>query len=279
MNVYRFNINHNIKNNQDLKEGTILLLGKFNVFHKGHQELLNHAQSIKKDNEKIGIFIIEDERNNFQSLDTQLQILSCLKFDFAIVAKFNYEFKSIEGNNFIKYLDENFFVKEYVVGNDFYFGKDRKYQAKDILDLSKANVHIIPLLKINNQKISSKSIQEMHELGEYNIISTLIEYPLSFDITIKDQKILWDMSIPMPHSGNYFFKLLLEDYWYHGIIRFSLNKTIYFKLINDISNLIILDQKTKIQILNIDRIIINSRFDNITENDIEKAKKYFVSIK
>ena len=105
MDVYKFDIKHKIKDNKDLEDGTILILGKFNIFHKGHLELINYAHSIKKEKQKIGILIINEENNNFQSLSSKLQICCSLDIDFAIVAEFNFEFKSIEGDDFIKYLD------------------------------------------------------------------------------------------------------------------------------------------------------------------------------
>lgn len=276
MNVYKFDIKHKIKDNKDLKNGTILILGKFNIFHKGHEELINYAHSIKQNNQKIGILIINEENNNFQSLSSKLQVCASLNIDFAIVAEFNFEFKSIEGNDFIQYLDNNFFVQEYIVGKDFYFGKDRKYQASDITNISKAKLTIMPLKIIQNVKISSSNIKEMHELGEYNLISDLVISPLSFDVEIQNMQIFWNNSNKKPHYGNYYFKLLIDNYWYHGIINFSITQNINYQLIDkNINDVAILDQNTQIQILNIERIIINSRFDNITDDDVEKAKKFF----
>lgn len=278
MNVYKFDIKHKIKDNKDLKNGTILILGKFNIFHKGHEELINYAHSIKENNQKIGILIINEENNNFQSLSSKLQVCASLNIDFAIVAEFNFEFKSIEGNDFIQYLDNNFFVQEYIVGKDFYFGKDRKYQASDITNISKAKLTIMPLKIIQNVKISSSNIKEMHELGEYNLISDLVISPLSFDVEIQNMQIFWNNSNKKPHYGNYFFKLLIDNYWYHGIINFSITQNINYQLIDkNINDVAILDQNTQIQILNIERIIINSRFDNITDDDVEKTKKFFIS--
>ena len=52
MDVYKFDIKHKIKDNKDLEDGTILILGKFNIFHKGHLELINYAHSIKNEKQK-----------------------------------------------------------------------------------------------------------------------------------------------------------------------------------------------------------------------------------
>ncbi|MBR2055956.1 MAG: hypothetical protein IJ970_02830, partial [Mycoplasmataceae bacterium] len=78
-----------------------------------------------------------------------------------------------------------------------------------------------------------------------------------------------------PHFGNYFFQILIDDYWYSGLIRFSINQQIEFQLINFEENKLIFDQKSKIKIIDIERIIVNQKYDLISEKDIEKTKHFF----
>ena len=274
MDVYKFGAN-NKSNLDDFKKGSTLLLGEFEVFHKGHNELLKKARDISK-NEKIGILLIENyEKKILQTLENKLDNLANLNFDFVIIAQFNFEFKSIEGNIFIRYLDENFNVKNYVVGSDFKFGKDRKFSAVDLKNITKSNVEIVDILKINEIKISSSDIKQMHEFGEYNLISNLVINPLVFDVEIDNKVIKWDDKIVKPHFGNYYFQILIDDYWYHGLINFSINNDINYYLVNYDKNKEIFNQKSKIKILNIERIITNNRFDKIDENDIKKTIEYF----
>lgn len=276
MDVYKFNIKKDIQNKEIFKDGSFLLLGKFEVFHKGHNQLLDYAKKERFENQPIGIFIIEKPNNNFQSLQDKLNNFASLELDYVIVATFDVEFKLIEGKNFIEYLSRNFNVKEFVVGEDFRFGKNRFYKANDIENISNSKVKIIPSLKNeHNIKISGSSIQKMHEFGEYNLINNFIVNPLVFDVEIKNNKIIWNLDIVRPQMGNYYFMILIDDYWYHGIIRFSINNNVFFKLINFDENNFILNQKTKIKIIDVERIIISSRFDEINEKDIEKAKMFF----
>lgn len=276
MDVYKFNIKKDIQNKEIFKDGSFLLLGKFEVFHKGHNQLLNYAKKERFENQPIGIFIIEKSNNNFQSLQDKLNNFASLELDYVIVATFDVEFKLIEGKDFIEYLSRNFNVKEFVVGEDFRFGKNRFYKANDIENISNSKVKIIPSLKNeHNIKISGSSIQKMHEFGEYNLINNFIVNPLVFDVEIKNNKIIWNLDIVRPQLGNYYFMILIDDYWYHGIIRFSINNNVFFKLINFDENNFILNQKTKIKIIDVERIIISSRFDEINEKDIEKAKMFF----
>lgn len=276
MDVYKFNIKKDIQNKEVFKDGSFLLLGKFEVFHKGHNQLLEYAKKERFENQPIGIFIIQRQDNNFQTLDDKLNNFASLELDYVIVATFDVEFKLIEGKDFIEYLSRNFNVKEFVVGEDFRFGKNRFYKANDIENISNSKVKIIPSLKNeHNIKISGSSIQKMHEFGEYNLINNFIVNPLVFDVEIKNNKIIWNLDIVRPQLGNYYFMILIDDYWYHGIIRFSINNNVFFKLINFDENNFILNQKTKIKIIDVERIIISSRFDEINEKDIEKAKMFF----
>ncbi len=273
MDVYKFDIKKNILDNFNNK--TIILLGEFEVFHVGHLKLLEKAREIQNE-EKIGILIInKNDKDEFQTINNRLEVLANIGFDFVICADFNYEFKSTDGKDFIHYLDNNFNVSYYISGQDFRFGNNRKYFANDIEKISDANVFIIDLLENNNIKISSSNIKQMHEFGEYNIIKNLVVLPLIFDIKIYDKKIKWLQNVVMPHYGNYFFKILIDDYWYHGIINFSISKQINFHLINYKNEKEIFDQDSKIKIIDIERIITNSRFDTINDDDINKAINYF----
>ena len=275
MNVYQFNIKKNIKDNSFFENGSILLLGKFEVFHIGHKILYDQAKKYQT-NEKIGILlIVKDEKNQLQTVENRLENLFYIGFDFVILANFDFEFKKIEGNEFIKYLDLNFNVKHYIVGSDFKFGYNKKFSALDIKNISPNKVDIIDIFKIQNQKVSSSSIKQMHEFGEYNLINQLLVNPLTFDIEIKNQKIIWIQECVKPHFGNYFFQILIDDYWYSGLIRFSINRQIEFKLINFEDTKSIFDQKSKIKIIDIERIIVNQKYDLISEKDIEKTKHFF----
>ena len=274
MNIYKFDVSKNFNN--EFESGSILLLGEFEVFHKGHYKLFERAKQLITNNNKIGILIIDHKQTNtFQTLENRLNNLAQIGFDFVIVADFNFDFKSLEGDQFIKYIESSFGVGTFIMGEDFRFGKDRKYSANDIKSLTTANVEIIKIFKYNDKKISSSDIKQMHEFGEYNIINQIIVNPLVFDINLFSKRIKWKSEEHLPHHGNYYFKMLMDDYWYSGLIHFTIDKQIEYKLINHNSDNEIFDQLTKIKLINIERIITNSRVDNINEDDINKTKLFF----
>ena len=270
MDIYHFDF----KKNQKFKHNSILLLGEFELFHKGHQKLLNKAREIKS-NEKIGILIINNlDKKTIQSLDLRLENLAKIGFDFVILADFNFEFKSLDGKDFIRYLESNFNVNYFISGKDFYFGKDRKYSWKD-LELMKPNkTFSIDLEMINQTKVSSSDIKQMYEFGELNLIKNLLVNPIRVDVEIIN-RILFIKNHIKPHFGIYYFRLLDNDYWYCGIIHFSIENTIQYQLLNHFDATKILDQKTQIEILDNCRIIASSRFDQIEQEDIARAKQYF----
>lgn len=275
MDVFKFNWKSNeIK----IKENTNLLLGEFYFFHLGHNELLKKAKELQKPGEKVGIFILDlDNQSNKKilTLENRLRALAKIGFDFVIVAEFNFEFKNLEGDEFIKKMTNQYSVKNYIVGSDFRFGKDRKSEAKDIISYVDSLVNIIDLKKVNNKKISSTSIKQMYQFGEFSLIKSLLMQPLEFDVKIQDNKIIWNDQILRPHNGIYYGNVLIDKYWYSGMLKFSMNsKEIEFILVNyDSEN--IFNQQTKLEINDLKRIIINQRYDSIFEDDIDEMKIYY----
>lgn len=275
MDIFKFN-----PKNEDIKieENSILLLGEFYFFHMGHYELFKKAKELQKNNERIGILIINniDKNKKILTLENRLRALAKIGFDFVIVSEFNFEFKNLLGRDFIRKITKQYSICSYVVGSDFRFGKDRKSEAKDIINYANSSVDIIYLKKNNGIKISSSNIKQMYQFGELNLIKTLLVQPLEFDVLIKDNnKIIWPSYILKPHSGIYYGKILIDKFWYSGIFRFSINlKDVIFYLVNYDKEKIY-NQETKFQLMDLKRIIINQRYDEIFEDDIDEMKIYY----
>lgn len=276
MNVYTFGKTIEKEDVIFFQQGSILLLGEFEFFHVGHNTLLEEAKKQKKDEEKIGIFILYNKQEKIvQSLEDRLYNLSLIGFDFVVIAEFNYEFKTIDGEDFINSIESNYNVKTFVVGQDFYFGKNRKYNSLDLQKTLNKNTIICKIHKYKENKVSSREIKQMYEFGEINIIKNILINPLTITINIVDKKIIWDEKLLKPHFGIYFCKLLVDSYWYHGIVHFSMENNINFHLINIEEEKVIFNQKSKIVLLDVERIIINKRYDQINNDDKKISLNFF----
>lgn len=276
MNVYHFN--NPVNDPNDFINGSILLLGEFEFFHQGHYQLFLQAKNNNQNkNHLIGIFILDQKQKQFcQSLNDRLETLAAIGFDFAVVAQFDVKLKNTDGKDFINQLLTNYNVKNFICGSDFYFGKDRLFHAQQISSIVNdlATVDVCELKQYQEQKIASRHIKQMYQFGEFHLLKDFLIEPLLITIQLENQTILWNENLIRPHVGIYYFEILIEQYWYHGIIHFSMEQKIAFDLINA-DGVNIFNQTSQIKLLDLSRIIINKRFDQIKEYDLENAKKFF----
>jgi riboflavin kinase/FMN adenylyltransferase len=123
MDIYNFN--YKIEDITDILEDTTLMIGKFNVFHKGHQELFNKAKEVSGSN-KIGITLFNfPEQEIITTKENRLSNLSEIGFDFVLLIDFNFDFKSLKANEFIDHVVKKYKIKNFVVGEEFRFGANR----------------------------------------------------------------------------------------------------------------------------------------------------------
>lgn len=273
MDVYKFIPGKEFENKID--KNSIMILGEFEFFHKGHNSLLEKAKEAKNENDQIGIFIIEKNKNPILTLDNKLQTLAQIGFDFAIVAEFTTDFMNMSGHDFLQQLERNINISRYIFGSDFAFGKNRQINKENFKDVTDKNFTVVELLKIKNKKISSSDIKEMFLFGEINLINTILVHPLIFDVEFVDQKLKWINKNNL-HPGIYYVDILIDEYWYSGIIHISMENNVDFHLINyEFENNVVINQKTKLVLLDIKRVIINQRYDKIERDKLESVINFF----
>lgn len=276
MNVYKFNelkINYNIKK-------SVIILGAFEFFHKGHETLLDKARKISKEkNIEISIMTFDDcsKLNKNSSLElielkTRLKTFSKLGINNAIVLNFN-QIKNIEGDKFINQLKNNYNVEHFISGEDFRFGKGAKWNANNLENLLNNNYTKMKNEKIKNTKISSRKIKEYFNTGEISLINSLLFDPIKIRCLFENKLIINEFFDDM-QSGIYLIYIEFEGYNYQAILHISINKISKIKFINKEIEM----KKGNyyyVSFIDVIRAIISIPFDEITENDIRKSVQKF----
>ncbi len=274
MDIYNFDYKTETTK-EPLKENLTLIIGKFNVFHQGHEELLKKAKEVSKKN-KLGTTLFNfKEQMSITTLENRLKNLAEIGFDFVLVIDFDFDFKSLHAKDFIDHIVKKYKIENFVVGQEFRFGSNRMWGSSDLKDYF-PNTFICETKKINNIKISGSSIKEMIVTGEIKLVNELLLTTYNPVIKYSETKVIWPENLVKPHSGVYFIKMEIEGFWYHGLLLSSMNDADQIILLNYVGDLI--DDTYNIQIVEEARIIINSRFNNIVEQDKKNCLEFFYNL-
>ncbi len=159
------------------KTNSVLVIGKFETLHIGHQALINQAKKAAKANkQKLIIMLYKSFANNYKplfSLEQREQIIKIFEPDLLIWFEptiNNYQL-SIEG--FFTYMQSAYGVKSLFVGENFTFhkGDDDLEIIQSILPTT-----IVPLVKIKNQRVSSSLIKTFLQAGEIKEANTFLGF-------------------------------------------------------------------------------------------------------
>lgn len=130
----------------DNQENENLIIGHFDVFHKGHLNLISNNMS--------NSFLIFDnnpsKKENIYSLEERIQNL--LKLNPKNIYVFDISKNNLNAQDFIDMILSKIKFKKISIGEDFVFGKNRKGSAKDLKDIFE-NVSIIKKGKISTTNI------------------------------------------------------------------------------------------------------------------------------
>ena len=263
---------------------TSIAIGGFDGMHLAHQKLFSMLDS------NGAVVVIETGyatlspgiyRENYTSLPI---------FYYDLI-----DIKHLEGKQFINLLKEEYKnLKTIVVGYDFHFGANAKYNTNDLVNFFDHEVLIAKEVKHKGIGVHSKLIRSYLKNGNIQQANTFLNKP--YKITgkvIKGQGLGKKLIIPtinlnitkfvLPKDGVYATKTTINEIIYNSITfignrvstdgKFSVETHIIDKTINIKSNTIDIEFYRQIR--------INKKFENI-ENlkkhihyDIQEVKKYF----
>lgn len=225
------------------KRGPIsAILGNFDGFHIGHQELCLKA-SIEAKNPTAIIFFDKDydcflyeESEHLCSLDDKILFAEKLHIDNAFILKTSNEFYSMSAEEFISLLN-NIGVKEIFVGTDFKFGANRG--GDNSLLAQHFDVHIVKdVLDKNHKKVSSTNIKKLIKNGKigeacinlgrlYEIKGEAIEGLHNGEkIGIKTINLSLSENYVLPKDGVYFGITYVNGIPYKSLINVGRNPTV-----------------------------------------------------
>ncbi|MCK5945853.1 MAG: hypothetical protein KAG04_01135 [Mycoplasmataceae bacterium] len=194
---------------------TTLVMGGFKIIHNGHKKLIDVAKEKKL---PISMMIIERD-TDIVSLDIRLVKLAKLGVDFVNVVKFDQKLKNTSGKDFLKKMKQITHAENIVVGEDFAFGKNKSFVAKDI-----EGAQIIKLEKMNSKKISTTLVKELIELGEVDTIIKISPFPLTVKLEVDAEKVIKTGLPAKLHSGIYAVFVIVNSVKYYGYIYLNMKK-------------------------------------------------------
>ena len=211
-----------------------MLLGGFDGLHVGHRRLLSRA---KQSGLPVGIMtIIGGKQGNLFTFLEREQIFAKNGVDFVFELPFD-EIKDLSPTQFIGHLCEKFNPKLFVCGEDFRFGADAQGTPEILKQSTRVRVEILPLVEIEDEKISSRKIKDLLSAGEIQKANALLgeEFFLIGKVE-KDRQIGRTMgfptaNIPYPKEkfplkkGVYETRVCLGGTTYKGITNYGARPT------------------------------------------------------
>ena len=161
--------------------GCVVALGNFDGIHKGHQELINTAVRIAKENglpsavftfsnHPMNILAGKNVVKNIMSIEEKAEVIDALGVDYMINVRFNDFVRKSSPELFVeRILVRDFKAKHVVCGFNYSFG----FKAEGTPELLKKlgekygfGVTVIPELSIGNETVSSTRIRKLISEGK-----------------------------------------------------------------------------------------------------------------
>lgn len=277
--------------NINLKNQSVVTIGNFDGIHIGHQKLIETVKSYSnKENLTSVIFSFFPHPVSFFSKNEKFytifseeeKILEIQKFDIDLLVQcpFNQEFANLEPEEFAKILFKNLNCKVLIVGEDYYFGKNKKGNynlLKKIGEEYNAKVIKIEHIKLKNQteKVSSSKIKEYILQKDISTVNTYLNKSYYvYGEVIDGNKLGKTIGFPTANMLPPENKILLPDGVY--ITQVEYNSNIYNSITNIGTNPTVFGDKRTIEtfIFDFNKDIYNEKIKVMFYKNIRNQKKF-----
>ncbi len=227
-----------------IDEPLAICLGYFDGYHLGHQELVKNA---KKSTCSSALLTLDMKNNEFlkhkkyiTSLDDREKLLKKEGIDYYFVLNFDKNVKNLSPEEFIQKILIPLNVKEIFVGEDYTFGINKEGNVDTLKKHQNPtfDVHVIPSLKMNEEKISTTLILNKIKEGKVQEVISLLGRPFTLKGSVKKglgngkkylyptANIMINEGYIMPKKGVYYGTCIYENKKYKAMINLGTHPTI-----------------------------------------------------
>lgn len=174
-----------------IEEPTAVTLGNFDGIHLGHQKLISTVKEYaRRDNLKSVVFsfyphpvtVFKTKENFSTMLDPREKkfVLNNLGVDVLVQYPFTLDFAALSPREFFDILVEKTHCKVLVVGENYYFGKDKAGNYKTLQAFGKEKgilVIAIPPIEVGGERVSSSRVRGLIRNAEMDKVIELLDKP------------------------------------------------------------------------------------------------------
>ena len=207
-------------------QASVMMLGSFDGFHRGHQALMAAARSAALvGNSPIGVMSVEPHPRQLFAPQakafrlgtpaTKAETFDRLGVDFLYSPRFDYAFAGQEPEDFIdEVLVGGFKVSRLVVGHNFRFGRQRRGDVDLLRRLGQQRgfaVTVVEEVHWDDATCSSTRVRNLLTLGEIGAANALLGHAWSVELGVVPAAVLrsgerivaWHDSVLKPACGAY----------------------------------------------------------------------------
>lgn len=182
----------------EIKEPTVLSLGKFDGLHRGHELLMEYMAEKKKERKDLKAVIFTFDippRGQFSDVPVQvlttnqekMKLFESIGIDYLIECPFTREIMCMEPEVFIEKIALQLNVKYMVVGTDFRFGHKRRgdyHLLRQYAGHYGYEVKVVDKMQEEGRDISSTFVREEIAAGNMEKANELLGYEFFVEGTV-----------------------------------------------------------------------------------------------
>ena len=292
------------------RKAIVASIGIFDGVHLGHQHLIKQViRQARRLKAQSAIFTFSPHPLMMLNplrvphllifLRHRLRLISSLGIDLCLVLKFNRALANMPPEEFVRNLTNKFRIKKLLIGENFYFGKNKCGDLRLLKELGKKynfKVEKIKIIKAQGKSISSTKIRQLVRQGKLNIVSKLLGRPVSILGTVtkgfaRGRTLGFPTANINPHHevlppfGVYAVRVKINEGWHQGILNIGRRPT-FFRDGQPSIEVHLFDFQRNIygkdlEIIFLKKMRAEKRFKSTSalaqqiKKDVERVKKYF----